>query len=68
MRLKRIAPSTNPVYVTCLDCGERRPHDLMFMDLDGAPFTAYYCEPCAMQYSIQSAFEPQDFTSTAKWP
>jgi hypothetical protein len=51
MRLEqmRFNPSGMPV-VKCAKCSEKiRPSyvDSMFADLDGEPFKAYYCAPCA---------------------
>lgn len=48
MRLKQV--SMNPLYpirVTCCTCGEQILAHHAQADLDGEPFVAYYCEPCA---------------------
>ena len=37
------ADSQNSGNVTCLQCGMRRSLDVMWADLDGPSFQAYYC-------------------------
>lgn len=44
-----LQPVTGAAFtVTCIACGTlTRQRDGLFADLDGEPFRAYYCAPCA---------------------
>ena len=50
MNLQRVSNGTGArVMLTCCECGQRFRDKELYADLDGTPFAAFYCEPCAEQ-------------------
>lgn len=50
MRLKPIYPQKPEFFFCCIRCGDRTSSKAeagSVADLDGMPFRAYYCGPCA---------------------
>ena len=45
MRLQKVGGPT--LQLVCIRCGGRFSSASMLADLDGVPFRAYYCAPCA---------------------
>ena len=54
MRLFLIHPLTPVFRFFCLSCHQPRDSTVGYADVDGAPFTAYYCAPCAATLKEES--------------
>jgi hypothetical protein len=47
MKLAKVYPQTPKFRAACIRCGMPHDSDKLLADLDGIPFRAYYCDPCA---------------------
>jgi hypothetical protein len=57
------SPAADDFYVKCLKCGGRVRLCDSIIDLDGPPFMAYYCAPCAPA----DAIEPCPLIGCRRW-
>ena len=49
MNLVPVTPPRDGQTLQCYHCGKMKAVETMMADLDGEPFVAYYCQPCAKE-------------------